>query len=109
MRWERPAAEVGTAVSIIGRVREDATGVFTLHPLTGDIVNHTSLPPGRRSRSSPPRTRGWSSPPGSVVTAYGMNDLGMSWQLDVGGSPDEFAVAAGHLVVRTGPMLRGYR
>jgi hypothetical protein len=37
-----------------------------------------------------------------------MNDLGTSWQLDVGGNPDEFAVGGGYLAVRAGPLLRGY-
>jgi outer membrane protein assembly factor BamB len=109
VRWERPAAEVGTSVSIVGRVREDAEGVFTLHPLTGDIINHTVLTHGAPFEvvaSSDTRVVVAS---GSVVTAYGMNDLGTAWQLDVGGAPDEFGVAAGHLVVRTGSLLRGYR
>jgi hypothetical protein len=38
-----------------------------------------------------------------------MNDLGISWQLDIGVDPDELAVTAGRLVARTGPTLRGYR
>jgi outer membrane protein assembly factor BamB len=108
VRWERPAAEVGTAVSIIGRVREDTTGVFTLHPLTGEIVHHTSPEPGLSFEivaSSDTRVVVAS---GSVVTAYGMNDLGTSWQLDVGGLPDEFGVSVGFLVVRSGAVLRGY-
>jgi outer membrane protein assembly factor BamB len=109
VRWERPLAEVGTLVSLTGRVREDATGVFTLHPLTGDIVNHT------------PQSGGWSFEivtasdtrlvvvAGSTVTTYGMNDLGTSWQLDVGGEPDDLGVAVGYLVVRSGSLLRGFR
>ena len=107
--WERPAAEVGTAVSVVGRVREDRDGVFTLLPLTGDIVNHTSLTseaPFDVVASSDTRVVVAS---GSTVTAYGMNDLGTAWQLDVGGTPDEFDVADGYLVTRTGPSLRGYR
>ncbi len=107
--WERPTAEVGTAVSVIGRVREDSSGVFTLHPLTGDIVNHTSLTPGTSFEIVASSDTRVVVAAGSVVTAYGMNDLGTSWQLDVSGTPDEFAVSAGHLVVRTGPELRGYR
>lgn len=107
--WERPAAEVGTAVSVVGRLREDADGVFTLLPLTGDIVNHTSPTseaPFEVVASSDTRVVVSS---GSTVTAYGMNDLGTAWQLDVGGAPDEFDVADGYLVTRTGPSLRGYR
>ena len=96
-------------MSIIGRVREDASGVFTLHPLTGDIVNHTSLAPGAPFEIVASSDTRVVVAAGSVVTAYGMNDLGTSWQLDVGGAPDEFAVSAGHLVVRTGAVLRGYR
>jgi outer membrane protein assembly factor BamB len=107
--WERSAAEVGTAVSIIGRVREDLSGVFTLHPLTGDIVNHTSLTTGTAFEIVASSDTRVVVATDSVVTAYGMNDLGTSWQLDVGGSPDEFAVAAGHLAVRSGADLRGYR
>jgi outer membrane protein assembly factor BamB len=109
VRWERPAAEVGTAVSVIGRVREDADGVFTLLPLTGDIVNHTSPTPETSFEvvaSSDTRVVVAS---GSTVTAYGMNDLGIAWQLDVGGTPDEFDVADGYLVTRTGSSLRGYK
>lgn len=109
VRWERPAAEVGTAVSVIGRVREDAEGVFTLLPLTGDIVNHTSPTPGAPFEvvaSSDTRVVVAS---GSTVTAYGINDLGTAWQLDVGGTPDEFDVADGYLVTRTGSLLRGYQ
>jgi outer membrane protein assembly factor BamB len=108
VRWERPAAEVGTPVSIVGRVREDGSGVFTLHPLTGDIVNHTSLAPGTTFEVVASSDTRVVVATGSVVTAHGMNDLGISWQLDVGGAPDEFAVTAGRLVVRTGPTLRGY-
>jgi outer membrane protein assembly factor BamB len=107
--WERPANEVGTLVSLTGRVRKDSTGVFTLHPLSGDIVNHTapsSATPFEVVASSDTRLVVAAD---SIVTAYGMNDLGMSWQLDVAGSPDEFGVTAGHLVVREGPVLRGYR
>ncbi len=107
--WERPAAEVGKSVSIIGRVREDASGVFTLHPLTGDIVNHTTLAPGAPFEIVASSDTRVVVAAGSVVTSYGMNDLGTSWQLDVSGEPDEFVVSAGHLVVRTGAMLRGYR
>ena len=107
--WARPAAEVGTLVSIIGRVREDAAGVFTLLPLTGDIVNHTALAPGTSFEVVDSSDTRVVVATGSVVTAYGMNDLGTSWQLDVGGVPDEFAVGAGHLVVRAGSVLRGYR
>jgi outer membrane protein assembly factor BamB len=109
LRWELPATEVGTAVSVIGRVREDADGVFTLLPLTGDIVNHISPTPGAPFEvvaSSDTRVVVAS---GSIVTAYGMNDLGIAWQLDVGGAPDDFDVADGYLVTRTGSLLRGYR
>jgi outer membrane protein assembly factor BamB len=109
VRWDRPVAEVGTAVSVIGRVREDAGGVFTLLPLTGDIVNHTSATseaPFDVIASSDTRVVVAS---GSVVTAYGMNDLGIAWELDVGAVPNEFDVAEGNLVVRTGSILRGYR
>ena len=106
--WTRPAAEVGTAVSIIGRVREDAEGVFTLLPETGDIVNHTSLGPGAKFEVVDSSDTRVVIATGSVVTSYGMNDLGTSWQLDVGGNPDEFAVGGGYLAVRAGPLLRGY-
>jgi outer membrane protein assembly factor BamB len=109
VRWKRPLAEVGTAVSLTGRVREDATGVFTLHPLTGDIVNHTPQPGGEGFEVVAASDTRLVVVAGSTVTTYGMNDLGTSWQLDVGGEPDEFGVAAGHLVVRSGPVLRGYR
>jgi hypothetical protein len=79
-----------------------------LHPLTGEIVHHTSPEPGLSFEivaSSDTRVVVAS---GSVVTAYGMNDLGTSWQLDVGGLPDEFGVSVGFLVVRSGAVLRGY-
>ena len=109
IRWERPAAEVGKAVSIVGRVREDDAGVFTLLPLTGDIVNHTAPAPGSSFEIVDSSDTRLVVASGSVVTAYGMNDLGASWQLDVGGAPDDFAVGAGHLVVRAGNTLRGYR
>jgi outer membrane protein assembly factor BamB len=109
IRWERPLAEVGTLVSLIGRVREDATGVFTLHPLSGEIVNHTPQPPAAPFEVVASSDTRLVVANGSVVTAYGMNDLGTAWQLDVGGRPDEFGVADGHLVVRSGPLLRGYR
>ena len=107
--WERPTAEVGTAVSIVGRVREDTSGVFTLHPLTGEIVNHTSPAPGTSFEIVASSETRVVVATGSVVTAYGMNDLGISWQLDVHGPPDDLAVSAGYLAVRTGPVLRGYR
>jgi outer membrane protein assembly factor BamB len=108
-RWERPAGEVGTLVSIIGRVREDSTGVFTLHPLSGEIVNHTSHLPSTAFDVVASSDTRLVVATGSVVTAYGMNDLGVSWQLDVGGNPDDFDVTAGHLLVRTGSVLRAYR
>ncbi len=107
--WSRPADEVGTLVSIIGRVREDTAGMFTLLPLTGDIVNHTALAPGTSFEVIESSDTRVVVSTGSVVTTYGMNDLGTSWQLDVGAVPDEFAVGAGHLVVRAGSVLRGYR
>jgi outer membrane protein assembly factor BamB len=109
IRWERPAAEVGTLVSLTGRVREDATGVFTLHPLTGDIVNHTPQPVGHPFEIVASSDTRLVVVAGSTVTTYGMNDLGTSWQLDLGGEPDDLGVAAGFLVVRTGSLLRGYR
>jgi outer membrane protein assembly factor BamB len=109
VRWERPAAEVGTAVSVIGRVREDDDGVFTLLPLTGDIVNHTSPTQGMPFEVVASSDTRVVVATDSVVTAYGMNDLGIAWQLDVGGAPDEFDVADGYLVTRTDSSLRGYR
>jgi outer membrane protein assembly factor BamB len=108
-RWDRPAREVGTLVSIIGRVREDTTGVFMLHPLSGEIVNHTTHPSEAAFEVVASSDTRLVVATGSVVTAYGMNDLGISWQLDIGGDPDDLAVTAGRLVARTGPMLRGYR
>ena len=109
IRWERPAAEVGKPVSTIGHVREDDAGVFTLLPLTGDIVNHTALVQGSPFEVVASSETRLVVASGSAVTAYGMNDLGASWQLDVGGAPDDFAVGAGHLVVRAGTTLRSYR
>jgi outer membrane protein assembly factor BamB len=109
VRWEKPASEVGTAVSVIGRVREDDDGVFTLLPLTGDIVNHTSPTPGAAFEVVASSDTRIVVASGSVVTAYGMNDLGTAWRLDVGGDPDEFDVSDGYLVTRTGSLLRGYR
>jgi outer membrane protein assembly factor BamB len=109
VRWERPLDEVGTVVSLIGRVREDATGIFTLHPLTGDIVNHTAQPGDGAFEVVGSSDTRLVVVGGSTVTTYGMNDLGTSWQLDVGTEPDEIGVTAGHLVVRSGPVLRAYR
>jgi outer membrane protein assembly factor BamB len=106
--WELPQAEVGIPVSIIGRVREDGTGVFTLHPLTGAIVNHTTETSGTPFEVVTSSETRVVLASGSVVTAYGMNDLGVAWQLDLGAPPDELAVASGYLVARTGDILRGY-
>ena len=104
--WERPAAEVGAPVSIVGRVRRDSTGVFTLHPLSGTIVNHTEPATSFEIVTSSDTRVVVAN--GDVVTSYGMNDLGTAWELDVGEVPDELAVASGHLVVRSGAVLRGY-
>jgi len=45
---------------------------------------------------------------GTILTTYGLNDLGVAWELDVGDRPDDAGVLAGHLVVRIGDSLRGY-
>jgi outer membrane protein assembly factor BamB len=105
--WERPDHEVGTPVTGTVRVRADGQGVFTLHPLTGDVVNRVT-PSGAFDIVGASDTRVVVLV-GNVVTAYGINDLGTSWQLDVGGSPDDAGVANGYLVVRTGAALRGYQ
>lgn len=106
--WERPAAEVGTVVSIVGRVREDTTGVFTLHPMSGAIVNHTSVPGDLTFRVVGASETRVVIAAGNVITSYGMNDLGAAWQLELEAPPDEVVVARGVLVVRTGGSLRGY-
>lgn len=107
--WELPAEQVGTTVSLVGRLREDASGVFTLHPFTGDVVNQVSPSTvgGAFEVVGASETRVVVAV-GGVVTTYGMSDLGISWQLDVGGDPQDFGVSAGFLVVRDGDALRGY-
>jgi outer membrane protein assembly factor BamB len=108
--WQLPTADVGASLSWVGRLREDARGLFTLHPLTGETVQRVDLASETGSTFD---VVGVSDTRvvvavGSVITAFGMNDLGVAWQLDVGGVPDDFGVSAGYLVVRTGGVLRGY-
>lgn len=107
--WDLPEAQVGRPVSIIGRLRADAGGVFIMHPFSGEIVNHAvpSTPDAPFHIVGVSDTRVVIAV-GSVVTTYGLNDLGVSWQIDVGGQPDDLGVSSGYLVVRTGGTLRGY-
>ena len=108
--WEAPTTSLGASLSWIGRLREDAAGLFTLHPLTGQTVQRVDF---TGSGTTPFQVVGISDTrvvvaTGSTVTAYGMNDLGMAWQLDVGAELDDVAVTNGYLVVRSGDLLRGY-
>jgi hypothetical protein len=108
--WEAPTDTLGEDLSWPGRLREDATGLFTLHPLTGATVQRVDLAgPG----AAPFRVVAVSDTrvvvaSGTTVTAYGMNDLGMAWQLDVGTDLDDAGATHGYLVVRSGDHLRGY-
>jgi hypothetical protein len=108
--WEAPTNTLGADLSWPGRLREDATGLFTLHPLTGATVQRVDLAgPG----AAPFQVVAVSDTrvvvaSGTTVTAYGMNDLGMAWQLDVGADLDDVGVTHGYLVVRSGDRLRGY-
>ena len=107
IRWERPS--VGGRCAGVDR-RPRAPGLHRcVHAASAQRHHRQPHRTGRRrSRSSPPRTRASSSPAATVVTSYGMNDLGTAWQLDVGEVPDELAVASGYLVARSGAVLRGY-
>ena len=108
--WEAPTSSLGVDLSWIGRLREDATGLFTLHPLTGATVQRVDLAgPG----GTPFDVVGVSETRvvvaiGSTVTVYGMNDLGMAWQFDVGAELDDVGFTDGYLVIRSGDRLRGY-
>lgn len=109
MLWELPAVQVGRPVSIVGRLRADATGVFVLHPFSGEVVTQTDpSAPGAPFRVVAVSDTRVVVASGSLVTTYGLNDLGTSWQLDVGAQPDDIQVSSGYLVVRTGGTLRGY-
>jgi hypothetical protein len=84
--------------------------LFTLHPLTGQTVQRVDF---TGSGAMQFEVVGVSDTrvvvaTGSIVTSYGMNDLGMAWQLDVGAQLDEVGVTDGYLVVRSGDVLRGY-
>lgn len=107
--WEAPAEQVGASLSWVGRLRQDSAGIFTMNPLTGDTVQRVEL----AGEGAGFDVVGVSDTRvvvavGSLVTTFGMNDLGTAWQLDVGGDPDDFGVACGVLVVRSGSTLRGY-
>ncbi len=104
--WQASADAAGASLSWIGRLREDAAGLFTLNPLTGQTVQRVD-PAGAYDVVGVSDTRVVVAE-GSVITAYGMNDLGVAWQFDVGGTPDDSGVSNGYLVVRSGPVLRGY-
>lgn len=106
--WEAPSDSLGASLSWPGRLREDAAGLFTLHPLTGATVQRVDL-----AGASSFDVVGVSDTrvvvaTGTTITAYGMNDLGVAWQLDVGVDPDDYGVTDGYLVVRSGEVLRGY-
>ena len=108
--WEAPTNTLGASLSWIGRLREDATGLFTLHPLTGQTVQRVDF---TGSGALQFEVVGVSDTrvvvaTGSIVTSYGMNDLGMAWQLDVGAELDEVGVTDGYLIARSGDVLRGY-
>jgi hypothetical protein len=107
--WEAPADSVGASLSWIGRLREDNAGVFTMNPLTGGTVQRVELAgaDGAFDIVGVSDTRVVVAV-GSVVTTYGMNDLGMAWEVDVGEVPDDFGVSHGYLVVRSGALLRGF-
>ena len=104
--WQAPADSVGASLSWTGRLREDAVGLMTLQPLTGQTVQRVD-PAGAFDIVGVSDTRVVVAV-GSMITAYGMNDLGTAWQLDVGGTPDDYGVTNGYLVVRSGTNLRGY-
>jgi hypothetical protein len=108
--WEAPTNTLGASLSWIGRLREDATGLFTLHPLTGQTVQRVDFAGSgvlQFEVVGVSDTRVVVATAG-IVTAYGMNDLGVAWQLDVGAEHDDVGVTDGYLVVRSGDVLRGY-
>lgn len=110
--WDAPADSIGLSVSWPGRLREDAEGLFTLDPLTGVTVRRVR-PGDAATDGGEFRVFGVSDTrvvvaAGTILTTYGLNDLGVAWELDVGDRPDDAGVLAGHLVVRTGDSLRGY-
>lgn len=111
MAWQAPADSVGTSLSWVGRLRADETGLFTLQPLTGATVQRVDLGSGHDGASfdvvGVSDTRVVVAR-GATVTAYGMNDLGVAWELGLGAEPDDVGVSTGVLVVRTGDVLRGY-
>ena len=107
--WEAPTSTLGADLSWIGRLREDETGLFTLNPLTGATVQRVDL---ARPGAAAFEVVGVSDTrvvvaTGSTIIAYGMNDLGVAWQLEVGAT-DDVGVTDGYLVVRAGDRLRGY-
>ena len=104
--WEAPAESVGASLSWIGRLRADAAGLMTMHPLTGETVQRVD-PVGAFDIVGISDTRVVVAV-GSLLTAYGMNDLGTAWGIDVGGVPDDYGVSNGYLVVRSGTVMRGY-
>ena len=117
--WDTPAGQIGASLSWIGRLRQDSAGIFTLNPLTGETVTRVDFDDDdfdggdTGADGAAFDVVGVSDTRvvvavGSVVTTFGMNDLGTAWQLDVGGDPDDFGVARGVLVVRSGSNLRGY-
>lgn len=107
--WEAPTSTLGADLSWIGRLREDATGLFTLHPLTGATVQRVDLAGAGTSSFEVvgvSDTRVVVATDATVI-AFGMNDLGVAWQLEVGDA-DDAGVTDGYLVVRSGDLLRGY-
>lgn len=109
--WERPAAELGSVVSPRARLRRDGATVFTVHPLTGDVVQRVDLhpPAGTTVRFVAASECRLVVTAGATVTTFGVRDLAPAWTLELDAVPDDVAVAAGTLVVRTGDRLAGLR
>ena len=109
--WTRPSAEVGYLVSAPARLRRDSRGaLFVMHARSGNVARR--MPAG--TQGDKPVVVGVSdtrvvTTVGSVVTTYGLHDLGVAWTLDVGGRPDEVGVADEALVVRSGSTIVAYR
>lgn len=108
--WESTLDELGEPWSVAGRLRENADGLFTFDPISGNIASRVASPP---DPTSPSTIAGISDTRvvvgnGSFVTTYGLNDLGVAWQIDLGAVPDGLAVSAERLAVLTGATLSVY-
>lgn len=103
--WEAPPTSLGVVVSSFDRVRADRGGFFLVDPYSGQSIAR-SAGDGQYVGFTGNRMVVFD---GSVITAYGVADLGEAWRLELDEPIDDVSVHGDLLVTRSGSELRAYR